>query len=56
MVTEGEEEQDQEAHQFLHVSMLQADELLDYQVYLDGCSTVMAFKTKKYLEILRSVN
>ncbi len=58
MVLEREVEEDQEgqmAHQFFHVSMLQADKLPDDQVYLDGCSTVMAFKTKKYLDYLRRV-
>jgi hypothetical protein len=50
MVLEREVEEDQEgqtAHQFFHVSMLQADKLPDDHPYLDGCSTVMAFKTKK---------
>ena len=43
------------AHQFFRVSMLQADELPDDRAYLDGCSTVTAFKPKKYLENLRRV-
>jgi hypothetical protein len=58
MVLEREVEEDQEgqmAHQFFHVSMLQADELPKDRTYLDGCFTVMAFKTKKYLENLRRV-
>ena len=35
--------------------MLQADELPDNRAYLDGCSTVTAFKSKQYLENIRSV-
>jgi hypothetical protein len=38
------------------MSMLQADELPDSQEYLDGCSTVTAFKSKKYLENMRTAN
>jgi len=35
--------------------MLQADELPNNRAYLDGCSTVTAFKSKEYLENIRSV-
>jgi hypothetical protein len=35
--------------------MLQVDELPDNRAYLDGCSTVTAFKSKQYLENVRSV-
>ena len=54
---EGSEEQDEEdaGHQLLHVSMLQADELPDNRAYLDGCSTVTAFKSKEYLNDIHSV-
>jgi hypothetical protein len=58
MVLEREVEEDQEgqtAHQFFHLIMLQADELPDDHAYLDGCSKVTAFKTKKCLENLRRV-
>ncbi len=58
MVLEMEVEEDKEgqmAHQFFRVSMLQADELPDDHAYLDGCSTMTAFKTNKYLENLRRV-
>jgi hypothetical protein len=58
MVLEREVDEDQEgqtAHQFFHVSMLQADKLPDDHAYLNGCSTVMAFKTKKYLDNLQRV-
>ncbi len=58
MVLEREAEEDQKgqmAHQFFHVSMLQADKLLDHRAYLDGCSMVTAFKTKKCLENLQRV-
>ncbi len=51
-----EEDQDgQTTHKFFHVSMLQADELPGNHVYLEGCSTVTAFKTKKYLDNLQRV-
>jgi hypothetical protein len=36
--------------------MVQADKLPDNQAYLDGCSTVTAFKTKKYLDNLRRLD
>ncbi len=38
------------------MSILQVDELPDSQVYLDGCSTVTAFKSKQYLENLQTMN
>ncbi len=58
MVLEREVEEDQEgqmAHQIFHVSILQADELPTNHVYLDGFSTLMVFRTKKYLENLQRV-
>jgi hypothetical protein len=59
MTWEGQErvEQDEETvPQFFHVSMMQADELPDDQAYLDSCSMVTAFKTKKYFANLRRVD
>ncbi len=58
MVVEEEEDtqEGQVAHQFFHYSMLQADKLPDHQAYLDGCSTVTAFKTRKYLKNLHRVS
>ena len=59
MVMERNEDQEQEGktgHQFFHPSLLQADTLLDHRVYLDGCSTVTAFKSKQYLSNLRTVD
>jgi hypothetical protein len=53
---EGVEQEEDTAHQFFHFSMLQAEELLDDQAYLDDCSTAMAFKTKKYLDNLWRVD
>ena len=52
IAVEGNEEQEdvESGHQLLHVSMLQADELPDNRAYLDGCSTVTAFKSKQYLK------
>ena len=44
---EDEQTQEQareEGHQMLHVSMAQRGNLPDNQAYLDGCSTVTAFK------------
>jgi hypothetical protein len=35
--------------------VLQADELPDWHAYLNGCSTITAFKNKMYLKI-RMVN
>ncbi len=58
MTLEGQERVKQEeetAHQFIYVSMMQADKFSDDRVYLNSCSTVMAFKTKKYLNNLRRV-
>jgi hypothetical protein len=59
MTLEGQERVEQEeemAHQFFQVSMMQADKLPDDQAYLDGCSMLTAFKTKKYLNNLRRVD
>jgi hypothetical protein len=50
-----EQEQVEEAHQMLHVSLAQGGELPDDRVYLDGCSTVTAFKSDKYLQGIRTV-
>jgi hypothetical protein len=57
MVVENEEDkQDAKVgHQFFQWSMAQADKLPDSRTYLDGCLTVTAFKSRKYLENLRSV-
>ena len=51
---EGGKEQ-QEGHQLLNVSMLQEDALLNNRAYLDGCSTVTAFKSDKYLKGIKMV-
>ncbi len=39
----------------MHVSLSQGGELPDDQAYLDGCSTVMAFKNGKFLRDIHSV-
>ena len=54
---EGNKEQEdvENGHQLLHVSMLQVDKLPANRVYLNRCSTVTAFKSKQYLENIRSV-
>jgi hypothetical protein len=58
MTLEGQERLEQEeqmAHQFFHISMVQTDKLPDDPAYLEGCSTMTAFKTKKYLNNLQRV-
>ena len=45
----------QEGHQLLNVSMLQGHGLPDNRAYLNGCSTVTAFKADKYLQGLKTV-
>ncbi len=59
MTLEGQDRAEQEeemAHQFFHVSMMQGDKLPNVGAYLDGCLTVTAFKTKKFLDNLRRVD
>ena len=51
---EGGKEQ-QDGHQLLNVSMLQGDALPNNRAYLDGCSTVTAFKSDKYLKGIKVV-
>jgi hypothetical protein len=58
MVVKGDDKVKRESevgHQFFQCSMVQADELPDSHAYLDGCSTVTAFKSGKYLENLHHV-
>jgi hypothetical protein len=43
----------QEGHQLLNVSLVQGDVLPDNRAYLDGCSMVTAFKADKYLKGIR---
>ena len=54
-VSKGEKQEAQTVHQSFHVCMMQREELLDWQVYLDGCLTVMAFKSKKHLSNIRTM-
>ena len=49
------EQAGEEGRQMMHVRFSQGRELPDDRAYLDGCSTVMAFKNKKFLENLRQV-
>jgi hypothetical protein len=46
----GKEEEAQEGHQLLHVTLAQGGELPDDRAYLDGCATVTAFKSDKHLK------
>ncbi len=50
-----EEQEHQEGHQLLNVTMVQGGALPDNRAYLNGCSTVMAFKTDKYLREIKTV-
>jgi hypothetical protein len=52
---QGEQEQPKEGHQLLNVMLVQAGELPNNRAYLDGCSTVTAFKTDKYLREIEMV-
>jgi hypothetical protein len=59
MVLEASEDQEQEGetgHQFFQTSLLQADALPDHRAYLDGCSTVTAFKSKQYLSNICTID
>ena len=49
---EGDGGQDAQAHQLLNVTLLQGGCLPDHRVYLNGCSTITAFKTNNYLSKL----
>ncbi len=46
---------EEEVHQLLNVTLAQGGALLDNQAYLDGCSTVTAFKNDKYLKGVKKV-
>ena len=45
------EQTEEQGHQLLHVSMAQGGELPEDRAYLDGCSTVTAFKNDKLSKI-----
>ncbi len=49
------EEQEQEGHQLLNVTLAQGGALPNNRAYLDGCSMVTAFKTNKYLQEIKTV-
>jgi hypothetical protein len=52
---QAQEQAREEGHQMLHVSMTQGGDLPDDQAYLNGCSTVTAFKNDKFLSRLPAV-
>ena len=53
---EGEKpEEQQEGHQLLNMIMVQREALPNNRAYLDGYSTVTAFKTDKYLDGIKTV-
>jgi hypothetical protein len=51
----GEGDHDAQAHQLLNVTLLQGGSLPDHWAYLDGCSTITAFKTNKNLSKLEMI-
>ncbi len=52
----GKEQEAQEGHQILHVTLAQGGALPDDRAYLDGCSTVNAFKSDKHLKNIKTVS
>ena len=51
----GKEQEAQEGHQMLHVTLAQGGALPDDRAYLNGCSTVTAFKSDKHLKNIKTV-
>ena len=51
---ETTQEAAEDAHQLLNVTFAQGAELPNSRVYLDGCSTVTAFKSDKYLKDIKT--
>jgi hypothetical protein len=47
--------QEEEGHQLLNFTLAQGGVLPDNRAYLDGCSTVTAFKNNKYLKGVKKV-
>ncbi len=45
----------EEGHQLLSMALMQGGALPDNQVYLDGCSTVTAFKSGKYFKGVKTL-
>ncbi len=52
---EGKGQPAEDGHQLLHVSLTQGGDLPDDQAYLDGCSMVTAFKNKRFLKEIQTV-
>jgi hypothetical protein len=51
---ECNQEPAEEAQQLFNVTLVQGGELLNIRVYLDGCSTVTAFKNDKFLKSIKT--
>ena len=51
---ESTHEPAEEAQQLFNVTLAQGGELPDNRVYLDGCSTVTAFKNDKFLKSIKT--
>jgi hypothetical protein len=47
--------QEEEGHQLLNITLTQGGALPNNRAYIDGCSTVMAFKNDKYLKGVKKV-
>jgi hypothetical protein len=45
----------EEGHQLLHVSLAQGGQLPENRAYLDGCTTVTAFKSDQFLKGVKTV-
>jgi hypothetical protein len=52
---EGDAIPTKEGHQLLRVSLAQGGELPDNRAYLNGCSTVTAFKSNRFLKNVKTV-
>ncbi len=57
MAVEGNEEEEdvKEGHQLLNVTLMQRTALPENRAYLDGCPTITAFKSDKYLKNVRTI-
>jgi hypothetical protein len=52
---EGDAIQNKEGHQALHISLAQGGELPNNRAYLNGCSTVTAFKSDQFLKDVKTI-
>ena len=52
---QGDNEQTKEGHQLLNITLAQGGALPDNRAYLNGCSTVTAFKSGEYVKNVKAV-